>query len=331
MIAWILRRLAETVPVLLGITLVAFAFLHALPGEPARTMLGPRASAAQVEQVRRDLGLDRPLWAQYGDFLARLAQGDLGRSIRRHEPVSSELARTFPATVELSVAATAVAVVVGMPLGVLAALRRGTWVDALCTAVSLAGVSIPIFWLGLMLILAFASHLGWLPFGGRAEVSFPVVTGFYTVDSLLSGQPAAVLDVWAHLALPALTLATVPLAVIARMTRSALLEVLGEDYVRTAVAKGLTPRQVLLRHALRNAMLPVVTVVGLQFGSLLGGAVLTETVFQWPGVGRMVVEAVFARDYPLVQGGVLVVAAAFCLVNLAVDLSYGFLDPRIRQ
>lgn len=330
MIGYLLRRLLQLVPVLLGISVLAFLFLHALPGDPARTMLGPRAPAAQVEALRHELGLDRSLPVQFGDFLVRLAHGDLGRSIRRREPVTSELARTFPATLELATAAMAIALVVGVPLGIAAALKRGTWVDGVCTALSLAGTSIPIFWLGLMLLLVFSSELRWLPFGGRAEVPFPVVTGFYTLDSLLSGNPAAVADVWAHLALPALTLSSVPLAIVARMTRSSLLETLDQDYVRTAVAKGLTPRQAVLRHAFRNALLPVVTVTGLEFGYLLGGAVLTETVFQWPGLGRLIVEAVFSRDYPVVQGGVLVAAAAFALVNLLVDLLYGFLDPRVR-
>lgn len=328
---WLLGRLVQVGAVLLGISLLVFLFLHALPGEPARTMLGPRASADQVRALRRELGLDRPLPVQFGEFLSRLARGDLGRSIRRREPVAEELRRTFPATVELAGASLAVALVVGMPLGVAAALRKGTWVDALCSAVALVGTSVPVFWLGLMLLLVFSAGLGWLPFGGRSEVPFPVVTGLAAVDSLLSGDPRAVADVWAHLVLPALTLASIPTAIVARMTRSSLLETLSQDYVRTAVAKGLRPARVVLRHALPNALLPVVTVTGLEIGSLLGGAVLTETVFQWPGMGRMVVEAVFARDYPVVQGGVLVAAAAFALVNLAVDVLYARLDPRVRH
>lgn len=328
--AYLARRVLQLVPVLLGISLVVFLMLRLIPGDPVRIMLGERASPAEVARVRSELGLDRPLPEQFVDFVTRLAQGDLGRSIKRNTPVTEELARAFPATLELTLAAMAVATPVGILLGILAALKRNSPLDALCTAVSLGGISIPIFWLGIVFILIFPVGLEWFYFSGRTDFMVEPVTGLYLIDSLLMGRPDIFRNVAGHLVLPALTLATVPTAMIARMTRSSLLEVLGQDYVRTARAKGLSQAGVLLRHAMPNAMIPIVTVIGLQFGYLLGGAVLTETVFDWPGLGVMMVDAVNTRDYPLVQGAILLFAVTFSLVNLLVDLIYAVLDPRVR-
>ncbi len=324
------RRSVELIPVVIGITLLTFLLIHMIPGDPVRVMLGERASAEQIDALRRDLGLDRSLPEQYLRYAARLAKGDMGSSIHRHTPVTEELARAFPATIELTVAALCIATVLGIPLGVVAAVRRGGWQDVLGTTVSLVGISVPVFWLGLMLVLIFPYYLGWFFFSGRTSLEFAHPTGFYVLDALLSGNPANLVDVLGHLVLPAVTLSSVPLAMIARMTRSSMLEVLGQDYIRTARAKGLTEGQVLWGHALPNALIPIVTAIGLQFGYLLGGAVMTETVFSIDGVGRLVVEAVKSRDYPLVQGSVLAIALAVSLVNLLVDMLYAWLDPRVR-
>lgn len=301
--AYVLRRLALAVPTLLGVTVVVFALIRLVPGDPARLVLGLQASEEEVQRLRVQLGLDRPLPVQYARFLARLVQGDLGRSVVTGEPVAREIAARFPATVQLAVASTLLATATGVAAGVVSATRPYSWLDYLVMTVALAGISLPVFWLGLMLMLLFSVHLRWLPAGGY-------------------GTPA-------HLVLPTVTLAAFSVAIIARMTRSSLLEVLHQDYVRTAWAKGLGARAVVLRHALKNALIPVVTVIGLQFGSLLGGAILTETVFAWPGMGRLLVGAIVARDYPVVQGAVLVFAALFTLVNLAVDVLYAYVDPRI--
>ncbi|MBT9587136.1 ABC transporter permease [bacterium] len=323
------RRLAQIVPVIFGVSLLVFLMLRLIPGDPIKIMLGERASPHEVEQLRLELGLNRSLPAQFASYLWHVAHGDLGRSILHNTQVSEDLARTFPATIELACAAMAIAVVVGVGLGSLAAVRRNSWWDAACGALSLLGISIPIFWLGLMLILIFPVHLGWFAFSGRTDLSFPTPTGFYLLDSLLSGSLDNVLDVWKHLVLPALTLSTVPMAMIARMTRSALIDVLSQDYIRLARAKGLPWLRIWWRHAVPNAMIPVITVIGLQFGYLLGGAVLTESVFEWPGLGKLVVEAVRQRDYPVVQGGILLISVTFCLVNVVVDLMYAWLDPRV--
>lgn len=327
----LMRRLGEILPVIFGIVLLVFLMVRMIPGDPAKIMLGERASPAEVAALRAELGLDQPLPVQFVGYAAELAQGDLGRSIIRNTRVSEDLGRTFPATIELACAAMAIAIVVGVGLGSIAALRRNSWWDALCGSLSLLGVSIPIFWLGLVLLLIFPATLHWFAFSGRTEASFPTPTGFYVIDSLLSGRLANFLDVLNHLVLPALTLSTVPLAMIARMTRSALIDVLSQDYIRLARAKGLPPLHIWWRHAVPNAMIPVITVIGLQFGYLLGGAVLTESVFQWPGLGNLVVEAVRQRDYPVVQGGILLIATTFCVVNVIVDLMYAWLDPRVRS
>jgi peptide/nickel transport system permease protein len=300
---YVLRRLVLAVPTLLGVTVVVFALIRVIPGDPARLVLGLQASEAEVQRLRSELGLDRPLPVQYARFLARLIRGDLGRSIATGEPVAREIASRFGPTLQLAVASTVLATLAGVSAGVLSATRVYSWVDYVAMGVALFGVSLPVFWLGLMLILLFAVHLRWLPAGGYGTL--------------------------AHLVLPTVTLAAFSVAIVARMTRSSMLEVLHQDYVRTAWAKGLTARAVVLHHALRNALIPVITVIGLQFGALLGGAILTETVFAWPGMGRLLVGAIVARDYPVVQGVVLVFAGLFTLVNLAVDLLYAYVDPRI--
>ena len=330
--AFIAKRLLTLVPTLLGISILVFAMVHLVPGDPAQVMLGERASPASLEALRHQLGLDQPLHVQFGRYLGGLLRGDLGRSIKTHERISVELMDRFPATLELTLASMALAIAIGIAAGVLSATRRGSLVDYLSMTTSLIGVSVPIFWLGLMLILVLALNLGLFPVSGRlsAHLFSTRITGLYLVDSLVTGDLDAFGDALWHLALPALTLGTVPAAVIARMTRSSLLEVLKEDYVRTARAKGLSEWIVVLRHALRNAFIPVLTVISLEFGYLLGGAVITETIFAWPGIGRWLLLAVYARDFRAIQGGVLLIASTFVLINLIADVLYAWLDPRIK-
>lgn len=304
MTSYLLRRVLGLVPVLLGVSLLVFAILKFIPGDPARAVAGFDASPEDVENIRHQLGLDQPLPHQYLVFLGNALTGDFGRSVRSRRPVSEEVANTLPATVQLALVSMAIATVVGVLLGIVAATHQYTIWDGLTMVGALLGISVPIFWLGLMLILVFAVQLGWLPAQGR-------------------GGPE-------NLILPSLTLGAASAGTIARMMRSSMLEVLRQEYVRTARAKGLGERIVVLRHALKNAAIPAVTVIGLQFGYLLGGAVITETVFAWPGMGRLVVEAIKFRDYPVVQACILLLALAFCLVNILVDLLYGYLDPRIR-
>ncbi len=332
MLVYVLRRVALLVPTLLGLSILTFSLIHLVPGDPAAVMLGERASPEAVARLRVELGLDRPLHEQYGLFLGGLLAGDLGRSLKTREKVVVEIGNRFPATFELALAAILFASVLGVAAGILAARHRRSFLDALVMAGSLAGVSMPIFWLGLLAILFFSVHLDWLPLAGRIApaLAVPRVTGFLLIDTLVAGKPAAFLDVVRHLILPACVLGTIPLAVIARMTRAAMLEVMTQDYVRTAWAKGLSERRVLLVHVLKNALIPTITVIGLQFGSLLGGAIITETIFAWPGVGRWLVLAVSARDFRAVQGGVLLLAGVFVVVNLVVDLLYATGDPRIR-
>jgi peptide/nickel transport system permease protein len=331
---YIVRRLLNLIPVLLGITLLVFLFLHLIPGDPAIVMLGDRATPDQVEALRERMGLNEPLPLQYLAFLGNLFQFDLGRSIFTGVPIIEEIAIRWPATFELSVAAMFIALVLGIPAGVLAAVHKNSWLDNLTMSGSLIGVSMPVYWLGLLLVYLFAVNLQWLPPSGRISVdaglSFEPITGFYLLDTLIQGDFSAFRDVLAHLALPALTLSTISLAILARITRSAMLEVLSQDYIRTARAKGLLELRVIFKHALKNAMLPVITIVGLEFGTLLGGAILTETIFSWPGIGKWIYEGILSRDYPVVQGGVIFVATAFVLINLLVDLSYALLDPRIQ-
>jgi peptide/nickel transport system permease protein len=329
---YLLRRLLELVPVFFGVLLVVFVISRLTPGDPARIILGEKATPEALAQLRDVLGLNEPLPVQFGRYLGRAVRGDFGRSIQSNERVLVELATRFPATIELTLGAMLIASTVGVVTGIIAAVRRNSWFDGVSMFVALFGFSMPIFWLGIMLILLFAWLLGWFPISGRLDLTVDLarVTNFYILDALITRNWAALGNALRHLALPAVTLSTVPLAIIARMTRSSLLEVLRQDYVRTARAKGLAERRVVLAHALRNAAIPVITVIGLNVGSLLSGAILTETIFAWPGVGRLVVDAIFARDYPVVQGTVLAIAVVFVAVNLLVDLSYAALDPRIR-
>ena len=329
---YIARRAALLLPTLLGLSLVTFALLRFIPGDPLQVMLGEHATAEQIARFQTDRGLDQPLLFQYLRYVAGLVRGDWGRAIKSNLPVTTELAQRLPATIELGLTAMIVACVVGIPVGVLAAHRRNSFVDLLASGGTLIGVSMPLFWLGLLLGHLFGYRLGWLPPSGRLTIGIGLepITRFYVLDSILTGNPRAFADVLRHLALPSLTLSTVPLAVIVRMTRACLLDVLAQDYVRTARAKGLPEQAVLLRHALRNAWLPLLTVIGLQLGSLFSGAILTETIFSWPGVGQLIVDRVLSRDYPAVQGVVLITALLVVLINLATDVCCAYLDPRIR-
>ncbi len=304
MLTYVARRILVSVPTVLGVATVIFLMVRLLPGDPARVMAGLLASEEDVARIRHQFGLDQPLGMQYLDFMGRLLQGDLGTSTRTGDPVLHEILVRLPYTAELAVISTVIAVVVGVAAGILAATRRNTWIDLTVSGGAVFGLSMPVYWLGLMLILLFSIQLHALPAAGSDE---PL--GFV---------------------LPAITLSLFSVALVARQARSAMLEVLGQDFVRTARAKGAAPRTVLLKHALRNALLPVITAIGLQFGALLGGAVLTETVFSWPGIGRLLVDSIFSRDYPVVQGIVFLLAVSFILVNLVVDLLYAYVDPRIR-
>jgi dipeptide transport system permease protein len=332
--AFLLRRFLLLIPTFLGVTLIAFALVRLLPGDAVQMLAGERGiTPERLAELRTDLGLDQPLWLQYLYYVATVLQGDLGYSLVTREPVVREFLTLFPATVELSAAAMLFAVLIGLPLGVLAAVKRGTLFDQTIMSACLVGYSMPIFWWALLLILLFSVQLGWTPVAGRISVLYWVepVTGFLLLDTLLAGDGAALRSALAHLLLPAVALGTIPLAVIARMTRSAMLDVIRADYIRVAYAKGLSPVRIIAVHALRNALLPIVTVIGLQTGLLLAGAILTETLFAWPGVGKWLVDAIQRRDYPVVQGGVLLIAGVVMLVNLGVDVLYGFIDPRIRH
>ena len=334
MFAFILRRAALIVPTFIGVTLLAFALIHLIPGDPVENVSGERGmDPARRERLLHEFGLDRPLPQQYASYIGNVLKGDLGTSLTTHESVLGEFATLFPATVELAFFAMVLAVCIGIPAGIIAALKRNTVADYAVMGVALTGYSMPIFWWALLLILFFSVHLGWTPVSGRIAVEFdvPAATGFMLIDALRSGEPGAFRSALSHLILPAVALGTIPLAVIARMTRSAMLEVLREDYMRTARAKGLPYWRVVLVHALRNALIPVITVIGLQVGLLLSGAILTETIFSWPGVGNWLVHGVQSRDYPVVQGGILLVATIVISVNLLVDLLYGVINPRIRH
>jgi len=333
----LLKKLATLIPTLLGVTVVAFALIRLIPGDPIEIMVGerrldPAAHAALMQQ----LGLDQPLPVQYLRYLGGLLQGDLGKSLVTREPVAAELAVLFPATLELALTALLLALTGGLALGIAAALRRGSWFDQLVMGLATVGNSMPVFWWGLVLIMFFSVGLQWTPVSGRVGIEFDVnpVTGFMLIVSALSSwrgeEPGSFTSALLHLALPATVLGTIPMAVIARMTRSAMLEVLREDYMRTARAKGLSPVRVVLHHGFRNALIPVLTVLGMQVGSLLGGAVLTETIFSWPGIGRWLIDAIARRDYPVVQAGILVSALIFIGVNLVVDVLYGVVNPRMR-
>src|SRR4051794_21604053 len=329
---YILRRIVHMVPVLLGVMTVVFLALRLIPGDPALALAGEKASVEQIERMREALGLNRPLVFQYVDLVKNALTFQFGKSIRTGGAISQELAENFAPTIELSVAALVIAIAIGLPAGILAAIRRGTVLEFLMMLGSLFGVSMPVFWIGLMLIFWLGAKAGLFPLSAVISTTVPVppVTHLYTVDSLLAGDGAAFKDVVAHLVLPAITLSTVTMAIVSRMARSSMLEVLGRDYLTTARAKGLQERSVVTGHALKNALILVVTVIGLQLGGLLSGAVLTETVFGRVGVGRYVVTAIGARDYPVVQGTVIAVALFVVIINLVVDVIYAALDPRIR-
>ncbi|MBZ4690966.1 MAG: ABC transporter permease subunit [Cereibacter changlensis] len=334
MIRFLLGRFAYLVPTFIGITIVAFGFVRLLPGDPVLLMAGERGiSPERHAQLTEQLGYDRPIWVQYFEFVGNLFQGDFGNSLSTKKPVLDEFLTLFPATIELGLIAILIATLVGIPLGVFAAIKRGSVFDQVSMGAALVGYSMPIFWWGLLLIIFFSGILGWTPVSGRIDLLyfFPNGTGFMLWDSLASGQSGAFASAVRHLILPSIVLATIPMAVIARQSRSAMLEVLSEDYVRTARAKGMSPFRVVGIHALRNALIPVITTIGLQIGVLMAGAILTETIFSWPGIGKWMIDSISRRDYPSVQGGLLLMAGVVMIVNLIVDLLYGVINPRIRH
>lgn len=329
---FILHRFLSLIPTLLGISIIVFLMIQLIPGDPAEMMLGERASEQSLKEVRKELGLDKPLYAQYGLFMSRLARGDLGRAYKTNEKITTEIAERFPATIELSIAAMIIATIFGMAAGIISATRQYSIFDYTSMVFSLVGVSMPIFWLGLVLMIIFSLHLGWLPLSGRLSyhINLDTVTRIYLIDSVLAQNWPAFKDALWHLIMPAFTLSTIPMAIIARITRSSMLEVLRQDYIRTAKAKGLAPVVVYLKHGLKNALIPVITVIGLQFGILMGGAILTETIFAWPGIGKWILDAVYARDFNAVQGGTMLVATTFVLINMLVDILYAWVNPRIK-
>ncbi|WP_340557730.1 ABC transporter permease [Streptomyces sp. GSL17-111] len=332
MLRLVVRRLLQLIPTLLGLSVLLFVWVRLLPGGPAAALLGERATAADKAQIEKALGLDQPLWVQYGRFLERLGQLDLGTSTQTGQPVWDEFTRAFPATVELGVTAIIMAIAVGIPLGYFAARRRGSWLDVSAVSGSLLGICIPVFFLAYLLKALFAVQLGWFPAFGRQTTGLDAteVTGFYVLDGILTGEFDASWDAVQHLVLPAMALASIPLAIIVRMTRASVLEVLGEDYVRTAESKGLKQNVVRGRHVLRNALLPVVTAIGLLTGGLLSGAVLTESVFAFGGIGSFIKTAIDQRDYPVLVGFIMFIALAYVIINLLVDLAYSLIDPRVR-
>ena len=333
MFQFIFRRFLVVVPTFIGVTLLAFALIHMIPGDPVLILVGERRlDPVFYQQALHRLGLDMPLWQQYLVYLSKLVRLDLGNSIVTHEPVLREFLTLFPATLELSFCALLFAIVVGLPAGILAAVKRGKPTDHVVMGGALAGYSMPIFWWGLILIMVFSVYLGWTPVSGRISLEFdiPPVTGLMLIDTLLSGDEGAFASAVSHLILPSIVLGTIPLAVIARMTRSSMLEVLREDYVRTARAKGLSPARVVLVHALRNALMPVVTIIGLQVGTLLAGAVLTETIFSWPGMGSYAVDAARGLDFPAIIGVTIVGGVVFLVTNLITDIAYVIANPRVR-
>ncbi|MCE7026732.1 ABC transporter permease subunit [Jiella avicenniae] len=330
---FLISRVAVLIPTFIGVSIIAFAFIRLLPGDPVQMLAGERVvSPERHAAIMHQLGFDRPLVMQYLSYLWGLLQGDFGTSIVTKRGVLQEFFTLFPATLELSFCAIVIAVCLGVPAGVFAAVKRGSWFDQSVMGAALVGYSMPIFWWGLLLIILFSGVLQWTPVSGRISLLyyFPQATGFMLIDSLMSDQKGAFLSALSHLILPSIVLATIPLAVIARQTRSAMLEVLGEDYVRTAKAKGLSRGRVVGVHALRNALIPVVTTIGLQVGVLMAGAILTESIFSWPGIGKWMVDSVFRRDYPVVQGGLLLIAMIIMFVNLVVDILYGVINPRVR-
>jgi peptide/nickel transport system permease protein len=318
--------------VLFGVSIIVFFMVRAIPGDPAQIMLGQQASQEQVHQLREKMGLDKPIFVQYGLFLKDAVRGDLGDSTVTGRPVTTELLVRFPATLELTAFAMLIAILVGVPVGVISAVRQYSVLDKTTSVLALTGISMPIFWLAMVLVVIFGVNLELLPFPGRLDPTMAItsITGLVLVDSLLTLNFAGFWDGLLHLIMPALALATIPMAVIMRMTRSSMLEVMNEDYVRTARAKGVVPWRVVFKHALRNAMLPTITVIGLQVGLLMGGAIITETIFSWPGIGLYTYTSISSRDYASIQGVVLYAALLFVLINLIVDILYAILDPRVR-
>ena len=331
MIGFIIRRTFLVIPTLLGVTIIIFSMLAITPGDPAELLLGERATKDSLDAMREYLGLKQPLYVQYWLFIKRVAKFDLGETIWTRQKVSIEIMDRFPATIELAFAAMIISSFFGVLLGIISAAKQYSWFDYASMLGSLLGVSMPVFWLGLMLMLIFALTLGWFPMSGRlgVDIDLTPITKFLILDSILTRNWSALKDALMHLALPSMALSTIPLAIVARMTRSSMLEVLRQDYIKTARAKGLSEVKIVFKHALRNGLIPVVTVVGLQFGILLGGAILTETVFAWPGVGKWLFDGVVKRDYMVIQGGSLLVASSFVMINLIVDVLYAIINPRI--
>jgi dipeptide transport system permease protein len=333
MLKYLLKRFLLTIPTFVALMFVTFVAIRLVPGDPVEVRVGEHGiSPERLAYFRHQLGLDLPVWQQFLDYAWKILHGDFGTSLRTSQSVLKEFLTLFPATIELSVCAMLFAVLLGIPAGAIAAVKRGSWYDQILMSISVVGYSMPIFWWGLLLQMFLAEGLHLVPTSGRVDpinFYYDSVTGFMTIDALLSDQPGAFLDALHHLILPAIVLGTIPLAVVARMTRSSMLEVLSEDYVRTARAKGLAPSRVIGLHALRNALIPVVTVIGLSVGTLLAGAVLTETIFSWPGVGHWLIESISQRDYPALQGGIMLVSTVVILVNLGVDILYGVINPRI--
>lgn len=332
MASYAMRRLLSLIPVLIGMTLVVFAIIRLIPGDPAQVILGQQATKEAVATLTKELGLDKPWYIQYIDYIKQLLSGDLGTSLRTKAPINEELWPYLAATVELTIVAMIIAVVIGVNAGIISAWYSHSWFDYVAMVLALIGVSMPIFWLGLMEQWVFGIQLGWLPSTGREDVRNPVeaITNLYLLDTLLQGRIDQFIQVLKHLILPSVALATIPMAIIARMTRSTMLEVMKSDYIRTARAKGLHMFWVVYKHSLKNAVIPVLTVIGLQTGLLLGGAILTETIFGWPGIGRYIYDAISYRDYPVIQSGILIIATIFVIINLIVDLLYALIDPRIK-
>jgi peptide/nickel transport system permease protein len=320
------------IPTLLGVSIIVFLMLHLTPGDPAELLMGERASEEALKEIRQHLGLNKPVYVQYGMFLKQLMKGDLGETIWTRQKVWIEVKQRFPATIELSIVALFISIVLGMILGIVSATKQYSIFDYISMLGALVGVSMPIFWLGLVFMLIFSLNLGWLPMSGRLSigVDLETITNFYVLDAVLTGNWAAFKDALWHIIMPAFTLSTIPTAIIARMTRSSMLEVLRQDYIKTAKAKGLSQFKVVFKHALRNALVPVVTTIGLQFGVLLCGAILTETIFAWPGVGKWIYDAVMQRDYMVIRSGTLFLAAIFIVINLCVDVLYAVINPRIK-
>lgn len=333
MLKFILKRLLQAIPVLIGILTIVFFIMRVFSPDPVALLLGQEATGERIELLREHLGLNQPLWVQYGKFMSQAVRGDLGNSLQSKQPVLQEFLTRLPATIELGVCAMIFSSILGISVGVISAVKQNSFFDRLSMFVGLIGVSMPVFWLGLMLIIAFGVNLGWLPVSGRIamDINLVRVTGFNIIDSIIAGNGKALVASIRHLILPAFSLGIISCAGVARLTRSTMLEVIRQDYIRTARSKGLRERVVILKHALKNASIPIVTSLGMQLGGIVGGAVLTETIFSWPGVGTYMVNGINNSDYPVVQAGAVILAASFVLVNLLVDILYGYLDPKIRK